>query len=704
MATDSSSQPPTQPSESEAEPVDAVRDLIDAAISPSTMNSYINYSANFIRWIADNSLSLIPPDFINALPRQNLNDVFALKRLIRRHDKRIPPLYFDRLTVESIMQYMLQLKRPNGSAPGWSTYNLQRSAITNLFRMYEVEISTSLQSQLRTAFKGLKRQVTDKVQSGHGAIKTGKDPLSFSLFHFLSETALKQEDPSFCFFRLFFLLSWNLCCRSSNVVSICLSHLEWREDALGVFFAHSKSDQLGERPRDPRHIYANPLLPAVCPMLALGIFWLCFPPESDQVKLFLGSSQYDRYIKLFKRLLEIPEAEAELAKWGITKELLGSHSLRKGSATWATSGSTSAPSYSAIALRAGWTLPGVQSTYLRYDAAGDQYVGRTLSGLPQGSPEFAILPPFFPVRDEFIDESIAVAFPSLPPSLHRVGEFLLATLVYHRNYLRGTLPARHLVFSSPLFNDSQRLEQLAQRVACRRANDNDKIRATGLPPHVSIVCELRQLAEEGRSLVPNVVSAIEERVALGTGLDQLAPMMFAELRQLRMLVISGTQSTRLASGSEERAPQELENEIRSIRVFPSADGRLLRLPAGFQLPRGTLGTAWQWWLRGAPDLGITPLRNVKAEDFSILKQRHRFSDLKWICRQIEMLLDQQSVAFDPRAVSTEQASQLLSRSGVLSQFAEPEGSLAARKRRTPTLMWQTQVRRMRRAAKQRRTA
>ncbi|ETK78214.1 hypothetical protein F441_15982 [Phytophthora nicotianae CJ01A1] len=35
---------------------------------------------------------------------------------------------------------------------------------------------------------------------------------------------------------------------------------------------------------------------------------------------------------------------------------------------------------------------GVQNTYLRYEAAGDMHVGRTVSGLPPDSHEFAILP------------------------------------------------------------------------------------------------------------------------------------------------------------------------------------------------------------------------------------------------------------------------------------------------------------------------
>lgn len=33
-------------------------------------------------------------------------------------------------------------------------------------------------------------------------------------------------------------------CRSSNAISICYDHMEWKEDCLRVFFAHMKNDQV----------------------------------------------------------------------------------------------------------------------------------------------------------------------------------------------------------------------------------------------------------------------------------------------------------------------------------------------------------------------------------------------------------------------------------------------------------------------------
>ncbi|ETP53806.1 hypothetical protein F442_01318 [Phytophthora nicotianae P10297] len=41
----------------------------------------------------------------------------------------------------------------------------------------------------------------------------------------------------------------------------------------------------GSRPRDPRHVYANPTIPEICPVLALGIYFSVFGFDGDG-KLF----------------------------------------------------------------------------------------------------------------------------------------------------------------------------------------------------------------------------------------------------------------------------------------------------------------------------------------------------------------------------------------------------------------------------------
>ena len=76
--------------------------------------------------------------------------------------------------------------------------------------------------------------------------------------------------------HVYMILSWNLMCRANNTSSICLNHLEWRNDSLGIYFAHMKNDQGGDRPRDARHVYANPIMPEVCSILSLSVYFYVF--------------------------------------------------------------------------------------------------------------------------------------------------------------------------------------------------------------------------------------------------------------------------------------------------------------------------------------------------------------------------------------------------------------------------------------------
>ena len=74
-------------------------------------------------------------------------------------------------------------------------------------------------------------------------------------------------------------------------------------------------------------------------------------------------------------------------------------------------------------------LRGQAATYLRYEAVGDAFVGRTVTGLPIDSSEFAILPPHFKE--------------ALPMCMYAVAEFALASVLYHADFLRTNLQRNH---------------------------------------------------------------------------------------------------------------------------------------------------------------------------------------------------------------------------------------------------------------------
>ncbi|ETP28325.1 hypothetical protein F442_22382 [Phytophthora nicotianae P10297] len=257
--------------------------------------------------------------------------------------------------------------------------------------------------------------------------------------------------------------------RSANTVSLCYNHMEWGEDALKVFFAHMMNAQRGTRPRDPRHIYANPPMPEVCPILAIGLYWMVYGVDSNVNQVYPGNDQYDRFQKILRRVLESP---------GLKNKRLR---LRRCS--------TACPPV--VHLRAGWALGGVQDRYLRHDSAGDMFVGRTVSGLPIHKSEFAILPPRFKGERYQVETAKRICYRGLPPNVSLIGEYALVSIVYHYTYLKEYLPDEHPIFQAPLMQNKQKIQELKEFIICDEASSEETITVTGVPSHVVSLSELQ---------------------------------------------------------------------------------------------------------------------------------------------------------------------------------------------------------------------
>jgi hypothetical protein len=201
--------------------------------------------------------------------------------------------------------------------------------------------------------------------------------------------------------------------------------------------------------------------------------------------LFPGGSQYQRFSG---RLLEL--GSELLTKQGID---IGSHSIRKGAASYVSSGSTMGPSAAAICIRAGWTMGSVQDRYIRYEGAGDMFVGRTVAGLPVSDVQFAILPPFFNEIDDVVEEMLKDCFPQIEGNMRRVCLFAVASVIYHSEVLCEKLPTSHPLFSTSLFTNKDRLEQLRSNVQSRLPTISDSMQSTGIPPHVNALVMYERL-------------------------------------------------------------------------------------------------------------------------------------------------------------------------------------------------------------------
>ena len=231
--------------------------------------------------------------------------------------------------------------------------------------------------------------------------------------------------------------------------------MEWENDCLCIFFAHMKNDQGRYRKRDPRHVYSNPHDPIICPILALAIYFSTFNLSGTKgSQLFPGDNQYKRFSKYLEKLCIKHEKEI-LSEFGIKIEDIGVHSLRKGAASFVSSGSTCAPPQVATNIRARWSMGIIQDTYLRYEAAGDQYVGRVVCGLPLSSPKFAVLPCQVDCSVEESNKMVEAVFPSIPGKLHCMARFFAASILYHSKFLTNYLPKTHPFCTSLCLTSSE---------------------------------------------------------------------------------------------------------------------------------------------------------------------------------------------------------------------------------------------------------
>ena len=66
-----------------------------------------------------------------------------------------------------------------------------------------------------------------------------------------------------------------------------------------------------------------------------------------------------------------------------------------------------------------------------------------------------------------IKEALRLVFPTLPKSLNRIGEFAMASLVYHQEFLLENLPKSHPLLESVLFQNDIVYNKLKCLLQCK---------------------------------------------------------------------------------------------------------------------------------------------------------------------------------------------------------------------------------------------
>jgi hypothetical protein len=268
------------------------------------------------------------------------------------------------------------LQKNNGHLAA-STVAGYKSALTWLHRTKKQEMNTQLNSALNLFMTGYRKQVAGLKQSGDMCAFEGKQALSFSGYRMLADRLMKLEPQSSTvgnrrapqgadhptavtwmmglFSWTFMVLQWNLIVRSVTCAGIMLAHFSWKDDHLTITSPKHKGDQSGINVF-PKSVFANPLEPAICPILAIAVLIFCRPhrPQGVSPQLFEGTDQEDRFSKVLSTVLSTLPGSLT-ATLGAQTNMIGTHSLRKGPPTYALS-MPGGPSPVSIFLRAGWSL------------------------------------------------------------------------------------------------------------------------------------------------------------------------------------------------------------------------------------------------------------------------------------------------------------------------------------------------------------
>ena len=554
--------------------------IMSKVVSNSSMATYLAKNVQFFMWIYDTEDMrnlLLPPWFVNQLSaaveedqaepterkradrkhfRNAVKDTIAV---IDRHDPDTFPFYADRLNFAIFTRFMNTRKKAINvqiegtdqfeEVPGYlskSMYDGMRSALMHMYRLMGVQMDPTFQKLLAQYVKGLKRVVAENKKNTGQKLTEGKRPMSREVYKKICDILIKGESDEFLFAHCFLTLEWNLMARADNVVSANVSHVEWHGDSLVFYFAKMKGAQEGECVLKPWHVYGNPLEPEICPLLAFSKYVLTHPgvlESNGNNSLFPGNDQYRRFMGIFSKLLK--DNAEDFKELGYEPNDLGSHSTRKGSETLVDSGSTVSPPLSAICLCAGWSMGSVKERYIHYEAAGDQFVGRTVCGLNCLNSQFAISPCYFDFtecenpdlkREElnlWMREHI-VGGRELTAKILYMTRFLFANICYHYDYLFETCHPRNRLLNEPLLcHCPAELRQLAV-VKCPWESTQDTPKISGIPPHVMMMSDLRRLESKLDSvsdrLMDRMVHELNER-DIGGGMHH-ATQIQEQLRTL----------------------------------------------------------------------------------------------------------------------------------------------------------------------------
>ena len=494
--------------------------------------------------------------------------------------------------------------------------------------------------------------------------ETSSDPIPPSIFNFMCESAVTAGDA---FWWLFSLLQWECIGRCQNIDDLKHQNFKVEGDSVVVTFDRTKKDQSGAK-CSPKHCYANPMDMNRCLFTAIAVYFCMHNLEwngnQEYVFIKVGASPGSAAQNYSERIKTWVKRNADRLIGYVRPSHVNTHSLRKGSATHSSSGTTDPPPLPSIFRRGEWSMGVILDIYWQWAASGDQYLGRILAGLNPESPGFNSLPPHFkvPFDDPRVEEGMRICFGNLlnvvaddeTSFLPALLQLCLASLVHHADKLQVLVctTASHPFANIPILKDPELLERLKSIVTTEKTPGimEDSTGRNLLSDTLDEIRELKkmlvdsqrksdELADEMKSgwesmkseLKETVEKSIEENAVANGQLTAHGMEKVMEQYEDRIIgrvddTFSGLIARMDAIGDTHRGGdgsdsggsinrdggvQDAQNRFRSYQY----GGVAYATPQNFTLPKKTsLRAAWDFWINGNKGHG-----ELSDEDTFILK-------------------------------------------------------------------------------------
>ncbi len=240
-----------------------------------------------------------------------------------------------------------------------------------------------------------------------------------------------------------------------------------------------------------------------------------------QCNLFEGSGQYDRLNKILGEVVLHYKYNDTSTALGISPSDFGTHSLRKGTVTHISTGTTSCPPIASICLHANWALPGVMGQYIKYENAGHQFVGKCVSGLPRLTLDFAASPAYFDFsaftrteqeeRNHKINGWIKSRMPLEAQSNDKVFSLFkmcIASIGYHCQFLEENLHSHSSLRTSIFMLESMPFKDcVTMKLPWNSTTETPDF--TGIPPDILVLAKLENMKLQLEALQASLSASFE---------------------------------------------------------------------------------------------------------------------------------------------------------------------------------------------------